>query len=228
MLAVSDPVDKRRFICDNVCISLVYAEGFACMSARPDYDQLYEIAESQAGYFTAAQARKVGFSWERLSSNTEVGRFQRVSHGIYRLAHFPSSPFEDLFVAWLRTGPHSVISHESALSVYELSDAIPGRVHVIVPRTASRRRPDISLHTNRLESDEITTREGLRITSVERTIADVWLSGLAEEQVRLAIEEALQRGLTSEAALRFQAERRGGKVARLIHHVIEELKGEIQ
>lgn len=59
------------------------------MVMKPDYDQLYEIAEGQAGYFTAAQARKVGFSWERLSSNVKTGNFLRVTRGIYRLAHFP-------------------------------------------------------------------------------------------------------------------------------------------
>ncbi len=35
------------------------------MNQGPDYQQLYETAESQAGYFAAHQARKCGFSWER-------------------------------------------------------------------------------------------------------------------------------------------------------------------
>lgn len=198
------------------------------MTTSPDYDQLYEIAESQAGYFTAAQARGAGFSWERLSSNAKTGRFQRISRGVYRLTHFPSSSFEDLFVAWLRTGPSSVISHESALSVYELSDLLPSEVHVIIPRTASRRRQGIRLHTNRLEPDEVTVREGLPITTVERTIADVAQSGQTEEQIRLAIQEALQRGLTTKKDLCLQADRHGGRAARLIHKAIEEACDEIR
>ena len=117
------------------------------MDTRPDYDLLYEIAESQAGYFTAGQARKVGFSWERLSMNARVGRFHRVARGIYRLVHFPGSPHEDLFVAWLRTGPHSTILHESAWFAFELSDVLPGEVHVIEPRTASRRHQGIGMVT---------------------------------------------------------------------------------
>jgi hypothetical protein len=32
------------------------------MNTKPDYDQLYGIAEAQAGYFTASQAKTVGFS----------------------------------------------------------------------------------------------------------------------------------------------------------------------
>ena len=198
------------------------------MNSGPDYDRLYEIAESQAGYFRTAQARQAGFSWERLSGNAKTGRFQRVSRGVYRLTHFPSSPFEDLFVAWLRTAPHSVVSHESALSVYELSDVLPGEVHVIIPRAASRRRQGIHLHTNRLEPDEITMREGLPITTVARTIADVARSGLAEEHIRQAIREALGRGLTTGEDLLLQAARHGGRAAQLILQTVQELSSEMR
>lgn len=187
---------------------------------KPDYNLLYEIAESQAGYFTAKQAREVRFSWERLSSNVKNGKFLRVNRGIYRLIHFPGSAHEDLFVAWLRTGPNSTISHESALSVYELTDVLPGIIHVIVPRTASRRRKGLRLHTNRLKPEEITRREGLPLTTAVRTIADVAAAGLAEEQIRQAIREALQRGLASREELLVQAAHRGGRAAQIIYSVL--------
>ena len=192
------------------------------MSAKPDYDQLYEIAEAQAGYFTTRQAKKAGFSGERLSANVKKGRFVRDAQGVYRLNHFPGSLHEDLFVAWLRAGPSAVVSHESALSVYELSDVIPSEVHLIVPRTASRRRTGIRQHTNQLQADEITERNGLPITTVERTIADVIVSGLTEEYIRQAIREALQRGLTSPTDLLRQGHRAGGKAKRFIEKILGE------
>jgi hypothetical protein len=43
----------------------------------PNHQQLYEIAEQQAGYFTAAQAQAVGFSRPLLSYYTKAGRFSR-------------------------------------------------------------------------------------------------------------------------------------------------------
>jgi len=180
------------------------------------YDQLYKIAEDQAGYFTANQARQVGFSYERLSSNTKKGRFSRIGHGIYRLEHFPASPFEDLFVAWLRTGPDSVISHQSALSLYDISDVLPHEIHVIVPRTASRRRDDLRLHTHKIREDEITKREGLPVTTVARTIADVAKANLSRELVIQAIEEALEKGMTTKNHLLQQAERQGGRAKEII------------
>ena len=192
------------------------------MKQKPDYDRLYDTAEGQAGYFTAKQAKKHGFSWERLSDNVKHGRFLRIFRGVYRLSHFPSSAHEDLFVAWLRTGPNSVISHESALTIYDLSDVLPSEVHVIIPRTASRRRPGLRLHTNRLKPEEITSRQGLPVTTAARTIADVAVNGLAEEQIVQAIQEALQRGLTTREELMAQALYQGGRAKRIIHQTLTE------
>jgi len=192
------------------------------MNQTPDYDGLYEIAESQAGYFTSRQAHEVGFSSERLSSNTKKGRFLRVARGVYRLVRFPGSAYEDLFVTWLRTGRKAVISHESALSLYDLTDVLPSKTHVIVPETSSRRRKGIRQHTNQLSPDEITHREGLTVTTVARTISDVSFSGLADELVHQAIEEALQRGLTSQDELQFYANRRGGRTKRIIETTLSE------
>lgn len=188
---------------------------------EPNLNDLYGLAEDQAGYFTTYQANEAGFSRPLLTHHVNSENFIRIDHGIYRFRRFPASPFEDLFIAWLRTGPKSVISHESALAVYGLSDVIPTHVHVIIPRTASRRRKGLRLHTNRLQPNEITYREGLPITTVERTIADVARSGLAEEFVYQAIHEALQRGMTSQELLMTQSKRRRGRARRLIHNALE-------
>lgn len=184
--------------------------------SKPDYDQLYNIAENQGGYFTSAQAREAGFSWERLSNTVKTGRFKRVSRGVYRLTHFPGGRYEDLFVAWLRTGPDSVISYDSALSVYDLTDVLPHEIHVIIPRTASRRRKGIRLHTNLLNEGDVTNREDLPITTVVRTLADVSAAGLASEQVKLGIQQAIQRGMVTMKMLWDQAEKRGGRFKKIL------------
>lgn len=195
------------------------------MKDQPDFFHLYEIAENQAGYFTADQAQTAGFSWERLSYYFTTGRFLRVQRGIYRLVQFPGSPYEDLFVAWLKTGPDAVISHESALYLYGLSDVLPSEIHVIMPRTGSRRRKGVRLHTNRLTPEDVTRREGLPVTSVARTIIDVAASGTAEEQIRSAIYDAIRQGQTSKEELRSKASRRGGRVQSMLENILKsELK----
>ncbi len=123
--------------------------------SKPDYDQLYTIAEDQGGYFSAAQAGEAGFSWERLSNTAKSGGIQRVYRGIYRLSRFPASRFEDLHIASLRTGPDSVISHESALAVYDLSDVLPARTHIIIPGpdlAEEKTSSFIPTHSNKMKS----------------------------------------------------------------------------
>ena len=184
--------------------------------AKPDHNSLYRVAESRGGYFTTHEALQAGFSSGLLSYHAAKGQFERVAHGIYRLGRFPASPYEDLFIAQIRTGPRSVISHESALGLYDLTDALPTQVHSTVPRTASRRRSGIRLHTKQIRSSEITEREGLRVTTVPRTIADVARAGLAEEFVRQAIQQAISRGLATPAELRAASEKYGGRAAQII------------
>ena len=157
--------------------------------------RLYPVAEGQAGYFTRQQAAAAGVDSGRLARQVAAGRLARVAPGVYRLVQFPASPHEDMMVVWLQTGPGSVISHDSALALYELSDALPVAVHVTVPRSASRRRSGMRLHTQRLAPTDVTRRSDLTVTTVPRTIADVAAAGLAEEFVAQAVQQALARGL---------------------------------
>jgi predicted transcriptional regulator of viral defense system len=198
------------------------------MKKSPDYNELYRIAEGQAGYFNAKQAREAGFSWERLSANVRNKRFMRAAQGVYRLNHFPASPFEDLFVAWLRAKSSAVVSHESALALYELSDVLPSEVHLIVPRTASQRRKGIRQHTQMLKPEEVTRRNGLPVTTVERTLVDVIKSGLAQEQIHKAGREALQRGLTDRGTLLRKAAEVGGKIERVIREILASENDEVR
>lgn len=182
----------------------------------PDFDHLFQIAEDQAGYFTTKQASEAGYSRERLSDLTARQKFIRVHRGVYRLVHFPATRWEDLQRASLRTGPDSVISHDSALVVYDITDVLPHEIHVIIPRTASRRHKGIRLHTNQLEAGDVTNREGLLITTVARTLADVSAAGLASEQVKLGIRQAVQRGMVTMKILWDHAEKRGGRFKEIL------------
>src|SRR5581483_10099279 len=132
------------------------------------------------------------------------------------------SPNGDLFVAALELHGRGVFSHETALALYELSDSLPSRIHLTVPPQTSRRHPDLKLHPSRLGRYEITQRHGLAVTTVPRTLADVMVSGMAEEQVRLATQQAIERGLVSKASLVRYAKKRGGRMSRLITRVLSE------
>ncbi len=67
----------------------------------------------------------------------------------------------------------------------------------------------ISFNTRTALADEVTRREGLPVTTELSTLADVAASNLASEQVQLAIQETIERGLTSAEALWRYAQKRG-------------------
>jgi len=189
-------------------------------ASRPDHERLFAIATEQAGYFTTAQARDCGFSSPLLTHHAKSGRFVRIARGLYRLRDYPSSPREGLLAAWLRLAPEAVVSHESALELLGLSDAIPNLIHLSVPRARRKlsRRSGVALHTTTrpLDGSEVVVRDGMRLTRPARTIADVAEAGLAPEQVVRAARQAIDRGLTTPGRLRGAVLGRGRRVERLI------------
>ncbi len=191
------------------------------MSELEAKTKLYEIAEQQAGYFSAQQAQRAGISKALLSHHVKSGRFLRIRRGVYRWAQFPEMPHADLFIAWLATGKKGVFSHETALMLYELTDLLSAAIHLTVPRTASRRLPDVRFHTAHLRPEDITRRLGLPVTTLPRTLTDLIRAGVAEEWIQQAIQQALARGLVSESVLREEAHQRGGHIAAQILAALE-------
>ena len=162
-------------------------------SMTTSIDVLYPLAERRAGYVTTAQAAEVGVSRQQLSYLARTGSLQRVAQGIYRLHRFPAQRFEDVIVACLWAGEDAVASHDTALAVYELTDAMPSVIHVSIPRRFRGQRPGVVVHTAPLGDGERTERGGVPVTTVERTITDV-LARSGEELARSAAEQALERG----------------------------------
>ena len=176
-------------------------------------DRLYGLAEPQAGYFTAAQGVEAGVSRRLLSHHSaEGGPLIRIDRGLYRLRNFPRSPHEDLVATWLAVGRpvDAVVSHDSALDLYGLSDIIPAAVHLTAARAHRghrSRRPGVRLHfvTGGVSPGDRARREELPVTSVERTLLDSLVAHGVTEQTELAVAQALDRGLTSVRRLKARA-----------------------
>jgi hypothetical protein len=146
------------------------------MSSARSWDRLYAVAEGQAGYFSGAQARRAGYSPQRLARYLANGRVIRPQRGVYRLRHFPSSEYGPVIAAWLWSGRAAVVSHESALALHGISMAAPARVHLTVPLSWRRRRlkvpaPIILHHADVPERDR-TCVGAIPVTSLARTLLD--------------------------------------------------------
>ncbi len=174
--------------------------------AKSISEALFEIAEGQQGYFTAKQAAQAGHQLGSQAHHVKTGNWVRVERGIYRLARFPPSAEEQLVIYFLwsrnRAGdPEGVYSHQTALSIHELSDVNPARLHMIVPTTFRRnaQTPKILiLHRASLDGKDVEHRQGFAVTRPLRSIADVAVAeSVSREIVEQAVAEARQRGLVS-------------------------------
>jgi predicted transcriptional regulator of viral defense system len=181
------------------------------MPVKTGLARLYEIAEGQQGYFTAKQAKECGFIESAQTYHAQAGNWVREHRGIYRLAHFPQTDQSHLALwsLWSRNRqekPEGVYSHQTALAIHDLSDLMPSKLHMTVPR-AFRRNSQIPkilvLHFGDLTATDIEARSGFRVTRPLRTIIDLLQSGeIPRETLVQALKEALSRGLITRNQMR--------------------------
>lgn len=178
-------------------------EGVESASPGPSWDALHAIAEGQQGVFSAEQAAEAGFSSQLLNKHLHSGNVERVRRGIYRLARFPAAQRtqEDLVVAWLWSGQAGVLSHETALQLHELSDALPAHIHLTVPTSWAARRvtpPElVQLAYADLEPSERTWVGSVPVTTPGRSIVDVAAAHGDASVIDAAIRQSLRRNLAS-------------------------------
>lgn len=191
--------------------------------------RLFELAAGQAGHFRAAQARELGYSARSLVHHVSAGHVERVGRGFYRLVGVPVSSHEDIVATWLRFAPPGgVVSHDTALALYELAPSRSHEIHLTLPR---ERRPrnrqattGVRLHTTTapLRREEIASRFGVQVTTPARTIVDVADLGTDPSVVTDAISRAIATGLVSPNELRMALRRRSARVRELVERAIEE------
>jgi predicted transcriptional regulator of viral defense system len=157
--------------------------------------QLFELAESQQGYFTSADAKGLGYDYPHQFFHVKRRNWIRVDRSIYRLKNFPAAPHEDLMRWWLWSRKKAVLSHETAAALYELGGLLPSKIHLTVPPDF-RKRPSKSLiiHKAKLRESEIEKRDGLPVTNPLRTILDLARSHLDDERLEAVARDAILKG----------------------------------
>ncbi|MGE0326703.1 MAG: type IV toxin-antitoxin system AbiEi family antitoxin domain-containing protein [Polyangiaceae bacterium] len=178
----------------------------------PSWDQLWEIAATQMGYFTAAQAEEAGFSRPLLQYHLKSGKLERAGRGVFRLTRFPPGDHEDLMPLWLWARGEGVFSHETALLLHELSDALPGTRHMTVPSAWSSRRVRVPkgllLSYGDLSAEEVEWKGAIKITTPLRTVVDCTLDAVDLTLVEQAINQGVRRGAFTRALVRHNVKAR--------------------
>lgn len=173
------------------------------MPRHSTLERLTSLAEDQWGLVTRRQAEDRGVPQTTLERWTADGSvLERVAHGVYRLTGTPVPDHLALRAAWLQLAPdvpawkrspeEGVVSHRSAAALYGLGHLPADRHEFTVRRRRQSRRPDVRLHTRRLESRESVERNGLPATRPSRIASDLLFDHEDPEAVAHVVVDAIR------------------------------------
>lgn len=182
--------------------------------------RLYAAASNQGGYFTASQAKAIGYSYQAQAYHVRAGNWIRVDRALFRLPECVSDVHDDLIRWTLWSDGRAVASHATALAAHEVGEFESARVHLTVPPRFRKRDPALSLHWAELPADDVVAGVGFRMTTVVRSLVDV-ASSADEDQLARAIAEAEAAGQLTKRQLRARAEAVDARSALYIERAIQ-------
>jgi predicted transcriptional regulator of viral defense system len=183
-------------------------------------DALRRVAAEQGGLFTTKAALEAGVPRTLVVQLARRGRLTRVAQGLYRFPTWPSTDLQQYHEAVLwphvhRDLDYALLSHDSVLELYGLTQLNPGVVHVTLPpRTRISRKlpPWLRLHFADVATTDRTWERGVPIVSVARAIEDI-APAHGIDVVHRAVSEARQKRLLREDELQRLVTRFGSSIS---------------
>jgi hypothetical protein len=148
------------------------------------------LATRQHAVFSLDQLRQLGLRDSAIHKRAAIDRLHRIHRGVYGIAPRALLSREGHWMAAvLACGPDAVLSHRSAAALHGLRSSGSSRIDVTVPRR-TRQKPGLRTHSSKtLTRADITTVNGIRCTTVARTLLD--MAGVIDRrQLERALDQA--------------------------------------
>lgn len=172
-------------------------------------DECLKLLKRQSGVIASWQAGSVGLTPDRIHGLLRTGRWHRVGYGLYVDHNGLLSRNAVLWAAVLRTGPQSVLSHETAGGLYGIINDGGQRIHVTVPhRQHQQSVPGLVIHrTSRFLQ---VADPGFRPprTQIDETILDLAERAASFDDVLALLARSCQRRMTTPYLLNCALEKR--------------------
>jgi putative AbiEi antitoxin of type IV toxin-antitoxin system len=178
-----------------------------------------ELATHQHGVISATQLRDLGLDKHWVRRRVASGLLHRLYRGVYSVGVRTVSRRGRYLAGVFACGPGAALSHRSAADVWGLRPNAT-RVEVTVPEKRPG-APGITTHRTRLlDPQDFTTRDGIPVTSVARTLLD--LSAVVRPpDLEVAIDRAERLRLFDLTAVVDVLDRaRGRRGARVLQRVV--------
>jgi very-short-patch-repair endonuclease len=141
-------------------------------SRTRDDHWLADLAERQHGVVSRRQLIEAGWSTGAIEKRIRAGRMHPMQAGVYLVGHRLIQQQGRWMVAVLASGPDAVLSHYSAAALWRLRPTSRTTIDVTVPH-ATRSSKRIRRHVSQVPPDEVTSKDGIPVTTVPRTILDL-------------------------------------------------------
>jgi very-short-patch-repair endonuclease len=181
--------------------------------ARGRDEAIARLAGGQHGVVSRAQLAALGLGRPAIDYRVMHGRLHTVHRGVYAVGHRALTR-QSMFMAAVLIADGAVLSHRSAAALLGIRPADRNVVDITVPRHL-KHRPRLVIHRTQLPADEITTRDGIPVTTPTRTLLDLAPLISPQELERAATEAEIHRlgSPTSLDALVARYPRREGTAA---------------
>jgi hypothetical protein len=155
---------------------------------------IIEVASRQHALVTWDQALDRGFTPTTIQRRVELGRWERMQLGVFRVAGAPESYEQRLLAACLAIGPLAAVSHRAAAMLHGLLTFSTPPIEVTTTRARSPElRGDAAVHRLAdLTPESVTAVAEVPCTSVARTLVDLG-AVCSPSTVEAAVDRALGR-----------------------------------
>ena len=182
-----------------------------------------DIASSQRGLFTSAQAKVLGVERYTLSRLEGLGNIERLAKGVYRMGGSPSTREEDVLAAWLSIDPGRrpgdiagegapVAMGATAAWLYGIGEVGPSPYEFCTPERKQTKRPNLIIRKRRLDPKDVAIVSGVPATRPWLTVVDLIDSGEDLSRGRERARGQRRGGLVEdEGALREKVDARAAK-----------------
>ena len=141
--------------------------------------RLEPVYQGQQGFFTRRQALKAGYSSTAINYNLAVGNWEKEAKGVYSIRNpLAGVVREDLIIPCLwgqnRKGePEIIISHDTALEYYDMSDIQSYGTHITISKNCRRDLEGFHVRKRGFNKSDYVDKEGFLITTPIKTLVDV-------------------------------------------------------
>ncbi|HYI18496.1 MAG TPA: DUF559 domain-containing protein [Solirubrobacteraceae bacterium] len=167
-------------------------------SQRRTDQQIARIASRQGGTIARWQLLRLGLTANDIQYRITIGRLRVIHRGVYAVGHDAIPVRGRLFAALLLARPERGLSHAAATALHKLIPSVPPTIDVTVTAGRPRDRPGVVFH--KAATLELTTKHGLPVTSVARTLQD--LAATDSPHLRKAVNQAFVKRLVTPDELR--------------------------